>query len=193
MKKQLIIPIAMLVLSIALTQTAAVSLVAACHKEACMTYEQWPNGIIEVGEEVQWRIRIVVGNGFAPGSAPGVVFENVVVTDNLGAELELDSGGTPPWYWTGPADTLYPQKGTASYTTSGTSDKVKIEWNVGTLSYGEFVDLVFYVSTDINPAGKQEYTTEGTYYLNSGPTMKYRIDGKQYSLEMNTIMITVSP
>jgi len=171
---------------------SAMSTVNACHKDATITYEQWPNGIIEVGEEVQWRIEIVVGNGFAPGSGPGVTFKNVMVTDMLGAELELDLGPAP-WYWVGPPALLYPEKGTASYTLSGVSNKVKITWNVGTLAYMEFRTLTFYVSTDFNPAGNHEYTSPGIKYLNSGPTMKYRIDGVGYSIKLNQIMITVYP
>jgi len=154
---------------------------AACDKRATITYEEWPNGIVEVGEEVQWLVEIVVGNAYAPGSAPGVVFEDVVVTDRLGAELEIDSP-FPLW-----------GDGSVSFTTSGGSDKVKLTWLVPDMAYGQFYSLAFYVSTDINPAGHQEYTSPGVKFLNSGPTMKYWINGVQYSLKLNTIMITVYP
>ena|SRR3972149_1139688 len=155
-------------------------LVNACDKQAYLVSEQWPNGIVEVREEVQWLFVIVVGNGYAPGSSPGVVFEDVVVTDHLGAELEIDSPF--PWWAT---------QGTAEYYTTGKSDKVHLTWYVGDLTYMQFETLGFYVSTDINPAGNHEYTTPGEYYLNSGPEMKYKINGVQYSLTLNQLMVTV--
>lgn len=172
--------LALVLFASVLMVTQAVSFVGACHKEATITYEQWPNGIIEVNEEVQWLITIVVGNGYIPGSGPGVVFHDVVVTDKLGAELEIDL----------PFPVLITQ-GTVGYYTTGKSEKVHLTWYVGDIGYMEFPTLMFYVSTDINPGGKHEYTTPGEYCLNSGPTMKYFIDGVQYSQELNSIMITV--
>jgi len=163
----------------ALSLAQAMSTVNACHKTASLTYEQWPNGIVEVGEEVQWRIDIVLALGL-PDVTPGTVLEDCVVTDNLAAELEIDQ-------------IILVTHGYADYYTTGRSDKAHLTWHVGNLGYMEWATLSFYVSTDINPAGRHEYTSPGTYYLNSGPTLKYHIDGTQYSLEMNNVMVTVYP
>lgn len=45
----------------------------------------------------------------------------------------------------------------------------------------EYIEL--YVWTDLNPSGKQSYTSSGNYTLNSGPTAKWLVhpDGPQYS------------
>ena len=51
--------------------------------------------------------------------------------------------------------------------------------------------LKIVIGTDTNPAGQQEYTTPGPYYLNSGATVKWIYDGKQYSASSNKLMITV--
>jgi len=176
MKK--ILAFSLLIGVLALVQ--AMSTVQACNKYATIYNEQWPDGVVQVGEEVQWRIEIEVGNGYAEGSGPGVIFHDVVVTDNLAAELEIDE----PF-------PLAISQGYVEFYTTGKSDKVHLTWYVGDIGYMEFPTLRFYVSTDINPGGKHEYTSPGEYYLNSGPTMKYWIDGVQHSLDMNIIMVTV--
>ena len=49
--------------------------------------------------------------------------------------------------------------------------------------------LIFEISTDLNPAGKQEYTSPGCYELNSGAVLKFTYNGKKYSA--HTLPITV--
>jgi len=121
---------------------------------------------------VQWLIQIAV--------QIGADADDVVVTDRLGAELEIDLP--------------FPEsisQGTASYYTKGGSDKVFLTWDIGHLDAYQWVALRFWISTDINPAGKQEYTSPGCYELNSGATLKFKVNGVQYSMSTPPIVITV--
>jgi hypothetical protein len=93
--------------------------------------------------------------------------ENVEVKDNLGAELELD---TPP----------SASLGTVNVVTKGNSAKVKLSWTgIENLASSASVAATLVISTDENPGQgrkaepKNEYTEEGTYYLNSGATLKF--------------------
>jgi len=133
--------------------------------------------VIETEENIVWEMEIVIQNYW--GSLP---WTNIVVTDKLAAELELDS----PF-------PLSITQGTVSNYTTGKSKKVHLTWVVGTLNPNEVARLKFRVSTDLNPAGKQEYTTPGCYELNSGPTMKFKVGGIQYSEEMPSIWVEVLP
>lgn len=56
---------------------------------------------------------------------------------------------------------------------TGTSHKIHFEWSIGTIYPDEFIGIIIGASTDQNPKGKQEYTTPGTYELNSGATLKF--------------------
>lgn len=78
---------------------------------------------------------------------------------------------------------------------TGKSVKAHFQWNVGSLNAGEFKRLWVVVSTDNNPAGKPEYTSCGTYTLNSGATVKARLatTGKQVSAVSDAIQIEVIP
>lgn len=146
----------------------------ACHKEAQLISTGDGDMVVEVGENCVWLVTIYLVND------QGAPMTNVKVTDNLGGELEIDSY-------------VYISKGTVDVVTTGASEKIHLTWNVGNLAVGEPAWLIFYISTDINPGGKQEYTSPGEYFLNSGPTMKWLIDGIQGSLEMPPIMVTVLP
>jgi len=73
---------------------------------------------------------------------------------------------------------------------TGKSVKVHFEWIIGSMSEGETQTIFLTVSTDKNPAGHQEYTSEGCYELNSGATVKaIRLTGKQFSTVAESIRI----
>jgi hypothetical protein len=123
--------------------------------------------------EVQWLIAIQF---YTP-----VAIQNAVVTDNLGAELEIDS----PFPFS-------ISQGTVSYYTTGKSNKVHLTWEIGDVPADTTCTLAFLVSTDLNPAGIQEYTSCGCYALNSGATIKYYYMGVKYSATADPIYITVT-
>jgi len=148
--------------------------VQACAKTASLVSTGDGDMIIETGENIVWKIAIWLNNWQDQD------WTDVVVRDNLNAELEIDS-------------IQQPSIGSAYYYTKGKSEKVVLIWNVGTLPAKTKAHLVFYVSTDINPGGHQEYTSPGEYTLNSGPVVKWRVDGVKgkYSEEIPSIYITV--
>jgi hypothetical protein len=103
---------------------------------------------------------------------------NVRLSDRFGAEFSVLMTA----YNTGPAPML---------STKGNSEKVFLDWNVGSLTAGQTATVSLTVSTDLNPAGKQEFTSCGTYYLNSGATAKWLDNGVQFSASTPQIMISV--
>jgi hypothetical protein len=123
---------------------------------------------VKVGENVQWAIVIDVVNPFS------YVMEDTVITDRFGAEIELDDA-VPE---TEEIDEVSITHGDWSYYTRGESAKVFLRWDIGDLDPGETARLILLVSTDLNPAGHQEYTSPGEYELNSGATLKF-IDSEQ--------------
>jgi hypothetical protein len=172
MKKTLLIAVLMLsVIGVSQFLDAA----NACHKTAYLISTGDGDMRIEVGEKIVWQLVIMIHNDPALyGTSPYI---DVVVTDNLGAELQIDD--------------YYATRGDVSWYTTGKSEKVHLEWTVNQLPVNWYAYLYLTVSTDLNPAGRQEYTSPGCYELNSGPTMKFMVDGSQQSIEMNSIMIEV--
>lgn len=144
--------------------------VAACNgftftKEMELIYQEDCDGIVEVGEEAKWKVTITIKNNYP------WPMTNVVVTDRLGAELEIDY-----------ICTCSPSHGSVDYITKGNSEKVFLTWKDFDLGPCQTATLCFVISTDENPAGHQEYTEEGCYQLNSGAVLKFRDqDNKQVS------------
>ncbi len=128
--------------------------------------------------ETQWAVVIDIVNTFS------YTMEDVVITDRFGAEIEIDE----PF----PFSITH---GTVSYSTKGKSEKVFLTWNIGDLLPNETARLILLVSTDLNPASKQEYSSPGVYELNSGATLKF-IDPEQdvqLSAVTDSIYVTVLP
>jgi len=96
----------------------------------------------------------------------GWTMEDVVVTDRLGAELELDEPI--------PIDIWSPEYGDdTSRFTSRRQGNVKLAWDVGDLEPGETAMLILQVSTR-EKNRKQAYTSAGCdYEFNSGATLKF--------------------
>jgi hypothetical protein len=124
-------------------------------------------------EEIGWVMEISVKNTFP------FTMQDVVVSDRLAAELKLD------YYLPATADVVTKTK--------GKSEKVSLTWNIGTLSPGSSASLKLYVSTDLNPSGKQEFTSPGCYELNSGSVVKFKdpITGNQLSAHTGSVHVYV--
>ena len=76
---------------------------------------------------------------------------------------------------------------------TGRSEKVHLFWYIGDLQPGETARITILVSTDLNPAGHQEYTEPGIYEMNSGATLRF-IDPEQdmqLSAVTDSIYVTV--
>lgn len=133
------------------------------------------DGIIEVGENIIWDFEITLYNGL------GYTMEDATVWDRFGAEIEVDED---------PVVT----HGTWDIKTKGKSDKVFLRWDIGDLASGDTAVLTMVISTDINPAGHQEYTSPGCYELNSGAVLKFiNSEGIQLSAHTPNIMVHVEP
>jgi hypothetical protein len=120
---------------------------------------------------------------------------NVVVTDRWGAEL-----GGVPLDEESPVNLFIKTHSRGKANKESFETQYRITWYVtyqsGNVAFPEEVDnsgvvgpgeeeyLQLYVWTKLNPSGRQEYTTPGTYTLNSGPTAKwFDLEGHQFSFE----------
>jgi hypothetical protein len=143
------------------------------------TYEGWYDSSLMSGLELytfyDWWIQIRICTPYT--------ITNVRMSDRFGAEFGVEvidyTGGS-----SGEAPVL---------TTKGNSDKVFLNWDIGTLYGGECATVWLHVWTDHNPAGKQEFTSYGCYYLNSGAVAKWKVNGAQYSAETGQLMISTVP
>jgi hypothetical protein len=130
------------------------------------------DGVIEVGENIVWQFTISLYNDMP------WAMEGLSIRDNFGAELELD-------------EEPYVSQGEVDVKLKGKSQKVTLFWDVGDLAPGETAYLTVQVSTDLNPAGHQEYTSPGTYQLNSGAVLWFDDPtGLQYSAHTPIVEVT---
>ena len=103
------------------------------------------------------------------------------MADRFGGEFGVDKMGSP-------------NKGTISFSLSGRTEKVHLVWAIGDLEPGEIATVTLNVYTDINPGDKQEFTSCGTYTMNSGAVVKWLDDrGKQGSAVTESIIIIAIP
>ena len=166
-----------------------------------------------VGEKYYWWIKITV-------SADANV-SDVVVYDRLGGEFMIEgvsfvaiekpgpynytfeygayeSGGSVSVtdgasVWTGSLDeTGVTFDGFVVYWTAFTL-MANFEWDVGSMDEGDVKEVYLTVSTDTDPGGRQEFTSPGTYFLNSGATVEGVVEstGEQTSAESCGIEIEV--
>jgi len=131
---------------------------------------------LELFTVYEWWLRIQI--------CASDTIEDVTLADRFGAEFGIcivdweggDSGEAPETY------------------TKGNSEKVFLTWNIGEIEGGECATVWLHIWTDHNPAGKQEFTSYGTYYLNSGAVAKWKLDGVKYSAETGQLSVsTISP
>jgi PKD repeat protein len=93
-----------------------------------------------------WEMRIDVWNSGA------VALADVAVTDTVPGEYGI----------------VAMSYNAGSVSTRTTGKATHIDWSVGELGPGASASLWFTVATKLNPAGKQEFTSPGTYVLNPG-------------------------
>jgi len=128
---------------------------------------------LPLGEKIGWLMEICVENTFL------FTIQDVIVKNNLAAELEVDEHVV--------------ETGKVVMKTKGKSQKVKLKWTIGDLSPGSVSSLWFYVSTDLNPVSKQEFTSPGCYELNSGSVVKFKdpLTGNQLSAHTGSVYVFV--
>jgi len=166
-----------------------------------------------VGEKYYFWIQITV-------SADANV-SDVVVYDRLGGEFMIEGVSFVPIERPGPYNYTfeygaYESGGSVSVTDgasvwTGSLDETGVsfdgfvvfwteesleahfEWDIGSMDEGDVKEVYLTISTDTNPAGLQEFTSPGTYFLNSGATVEGIVEstGKQTSAESTGIEIEV--
>ncbi len=144
---------------------------------------------------VAWIVTIVVSN---PHSYP---ITEVTVKDNFSAELGAEPLSSLPVDLTilshsrgkSKKESFLTQYRILWYVTyvSGDPEVPETVDNSGWMEPGDTEILEILVWTKLNPSGKQEYTSPGTYTLNSGPTAKwFDPDGHQFGSEGDPLHIT---
>ncbi len=130
-----------------------------------------PDGTFRVPthQYAEWKIIIKISSNNP--------IDNVVVKDTFEPQLGVQD---PP---------LYVSQGTVNYTYGpGQMYHTYITWIIGNNFSGE-AELILKVYTKLNPGGKQEFTSPGTYYLNKGATLNYTIGGTGYSITTGEILV----
>ena len=130
------------------------------------------DGLIEVGELINFRVFIVVRN-----TSPNM-WARTIVQDRFGAEIAV-SGATAT-------------HGRVTMSTKGRSEKVFLVWDIGMLPPGGVATLEMETETDLTPDGYQSYTSCSYHDFNSGAVLKFRMpDGKQRSFETGSVVVSV--
>ena len=166
-------------------------------KEVDDKYEDTKDGKVEVGELVQWVMTITVHNNFA------WPISNATLSDRLGGELgmagdgvdnDLDGDTDDGEYGDLDLDYNIIPSGTLDILVRGKANKV--HFKITEIYIGAFEGSCFDLGifTDKNPAGKQCYTTDAIYEINSGAVLKFidpDPDGPGFQLSAHTPPITV--
>jgi LysM repeat protein len=149
---------------------------ATISKDLIAVNDEDGDGNIEVGERVEFTLRIAVENVSTDGTVT-----DVVVSDAFGGELEILSTTATV--------------GDVTTSVIGKSEKPFLEWEVtwglGQLFPGDQAELIVVAATDLNPGGHQEYTEAGPHSLNSGATLKAVANGRQFSVTSEAIWVEV--
>lgn len=126
---------------------------------------------VPVGEVASCRMTITVLNTHP------VEIRGVTVSDNFGAEVAVTG--------------ITVSQGNFSTFLTGASQKVHLDWNVGTVPAGGSAVLECIATTKLNPSGRQEYTSPGVYQLNSGAKLIYTpLGGSRCSADSGVIQVT---
>ncbi|UCE74551.1 MAG: PKD domain-containing protein [Methanomassiliicoccales archaeon] len=104
---------------------------------------------VQIHTYAEWTLEVVITN---KGGRDAL---EVVMSDVIPAEFELIGYSSS-------------QGSVIIENNPGNMSPLFITWSVGTLSPDESATLTFKVGTTKNPAGKQEFTSPGTYIINKG-------------------------
>ncbi len=180
-------------------------------KEATLVYEDWENGYPQINEEVMYDVKVTLNNTWSIGTWYEVsIFDRFSAELRLdkvtyeGFVLEFDYENYPTSdakvdinsnfdfsetnfalksSRRNPLVIDFPEDSKLIIMWKGKSWKIEYKFEFSSqLEEGEAEETHLFVSTDMNPAGKQEYTSYCMHELNSGVALKFRdINNKQYS------------
>lgn len=133
---------------------------------------------VPTGTRVEWTFYFVVRNDTTEP------MYDLEMTDRFGAQLDALDYYDVTFVYSSPDWTF-------AQTTNSSGRQDRIRWAISELAPMERGLLVVTVATKVNPAGRQEYTSPGTYVLNSGAVLKWSdADGVQHSESTESIEIT---
>jgi len=167
----------------------------------------------QMGIEYHWDIEI--------GVSTEVDLKDAKVSDNFGAELKIDEIITPTKNYTFTYldyESKYPT--TQAYVSisdgttithkldgigvtfgktpykfhiewSGKTHKIHLEWQIDNLKAGKTITIIIGISTDLNPGGKQEYTSSCEHCINSGAVLKAKWECRWISAESEQLYVKV--
>lgn len=165
-------------------------------KQLTDAWEDVPDdGILDLYEKWFFEMEITVTNN------TDSTLEDITVIDNFGGDLELVAvNGISVDQPTSKKD-IWEGTGAASGVTvlwTGKTLKAHLTWDIASLDTGQTMTLTVVVATDENPGqgekdqGKNEYTSPGTYSLNSGPTAMFMMGDEEVMItESKEITVTV--
>jgi len=181
------------------------------YKTATLVDEASVNGYVELNEKVTYDIEVYVHNAWDYGDwSSTVVYDRFgaelmldkIVYDEYAVyftyynyitkNAKVDVGTTPggnnikddhPLSRTEPLVIPFPDTPELTIRWKGKSWQVEYMWEIGALGVCEDAEIHFFVSTDWNPAGKQEYTSLCLHEINSAATLKFLdTTGTQFSV-----------
>ncbi len=65
-----------------------------------------------------------------------------------------------------------PGKGKGSHPHGGEAYDADVRWEIGWLAPGESAELMIYIAPGKNPGGKLQFSSAGTYWINTGPRVR---------------------
>ena len=87
----------------------------------------------------------------------------------VGGGVSVTDGAT---VWTGFLDETGVSFGGFVVFWVGESLEARFEWDIGSMDEGDVREVYLTVSTDTDSVGQQEFTSPGTYFLDSGATVE---------------------
>jgi hypothetical protein len=142
------------------------------------------DGIMEVGEDLWFCFRINVTNPY------DWTMKDVVIYDNIISQLELH----PSWGWILKSTQEVLVFDDVITIVEQESGNYSITFNLGDLEPGETIRIGYPISTSTNQEGQQEFTSSGSYVLNTGAMVTFKLEGHEedISIETDPFVITIS-
>lgn len=126
---------------------------------------------VPIATVVYFTMRITL-HAYAPVTA-------ATVMDGIGADLVLDQ------YAQSSGVVEYGKAG------KGKMGATKVTWTIGDPEVSVDYTLDLYVHTGLNPRQKQEYTSTGIQYLNSGPELHFTYETVEYVVQGPAVAVNV--
>jgi hypothetical protein len=146
---------------------------------SCESYSEYPDDLpaLPLGEDIVFVMEVNIRNYF------DFTMQSVEVRDDLPAEFEVDD------YWCETGDLTVTTK-------NGKAKKVCWTWSIGDLAPtapppDDGISSKIWLSTALNPAGKQHFISPGEYDIAKAVVIKFTDPSTGYELRANTGSVSV--